>query len=253
VAFIRLTDVVVDFPVFDAQSRSLKNTLSRVGGTVRANGRSSSAGVTVRAIDGVQLAVADGERVALIGRNGSGKSTMLKMLAGAYEPTSGVARIDGSRVALLDLVNGMDLDATGWENISLRGLTLGMSRDEIHSHRDEIAEFTELSDHLDLPVRTYSSGMLVRLAFAVSTAVPRDILLIDEVIGAGDAEFMGKADARLDLMLQRSRILVLASHSASILARFCTRGVVMFRGRVAFDGPIDEAIQFYQDSWTVDS
>lgn len=251
VASIHLRDVVVDFPVFDAQSRSLKNTLSQIGGAVRANG-SAKAGVTVRAIDGLTLDVQDGERVALLGRNGSGKSTTLKMLAGAYEPTSGIARVTGSRVALLDLVNGMDLDATGWENISLRGLTLGMTRREVAEHRDEIAEFTELADHLTLPVRTYSSGMLLRLAFGVSTAVTRDVILLDEVIGAGDAEFMGKAQARLHTMLERGRILVLSSHSTAIVSQFCSRGVVMQSGRPVFDGPIEDAVSFYESTWVPD-
>jgi ABC-type polysaccharide/polyol phosphate transport system ATPase subunit len=246
VAFIKLDHVSVDFPVFDSRSRSLRSSLMRAtAGAVRRVGVDSVGHVTVHALTDISLALLDGDRVGLIGRNGSGKSTLLRLLSGVYEPTRGVARINGTCCSLLDLTLGMDVEASGWDNITLRGVALGMSLKEIDKVRDDIAAFTELGDHLDLPVRTYSSGMMLRLAFAVSTAVRRDIVVLDEVIGVGDASFMHKAKQRLDDMMTNSSLLVVASHSPDVLKGLCNKGLYMREGRIAFFGPIDEALAQY--------
>jgi ABC-2 type transport system ATP-binding protein/lipopolysaccharide transport system ATP-binding protein len=244
-AFIELDGVSVDFPVFDSRGRSLRAALMNVGSVGRRVDMDAAGHVTVHALKNISVQFDDGDRVGLIGRNGSGKSTLLRLLAGVYEPTAGVVRTQGSCSPLLDIGLGIDVDATGYDNIVLRGLALGLSLKEIGAHEAEIAEFTELGDHLRLPVRTYSSGMLLRLVFAVSTAVPRDIIVIDEVIGAGDAMFMRKAKARLDNLLKGSRIFIVASHAGDMLRQMCDKGLYMRDGEVMFFGPIEDALQEY--------
>lgn len=189
--------------------------------------------IVVRALDGVSLEIKDGERVALVGHNGSGKSTMLRVLAGIYKPSKGSVRIRGTVGALLDPAAGMDPDATGIENIYLRGRVLGLTDREIRTHLDDIVEFTELANFIALPMRTYSAGMFARLAFAVSTAISPDVLLIDEGIGAGDAHFMQKIQTRLQNMIDRSPILILASHDQGLVDRLCNRVVHFEHGRVS--------------------
>src|SRR5690349_16906929 len=176
---ISIENLMVEFAIFGASSRSLKNKIlsSATGGRVMSNARDI---VTVRAIDGLNLEIKDGDRIGLVGHNGSGKTTLLRVLAGIYKPSGGAITIEGSVGALLDPTAGMDMESTGIENIYLRGYMLGMSRREIASKLDEIADFTELGNFLALPLRTYSAGMFARLAFAISTAAQRDILLIDE-------------------------------------------------------------------------
>jgi ABC-type polysaccharide/polyol phosphate transport system ATPase subunit len=188
--------------------------------------------VIVRALDDVNLTIEHGDRVALTGHNGSGKSTLLRVLAGLYKPTSGSVTIRGKVSAILDPNAGIDPDATGIENIFLRGRILGMKDQEIRAKLDEIVEFTELANFIALPMRTYSAGMFARLAFAVSTAIEPDILLIDEGIGAGDAHFMDKIKARLQSMVERSPILVLASHDQKLVSQLCNRTITFEHGRI---------------------
>lgn len=244
-AFIELDGVSVDFPVFDSRGRSLRAMLMSVGSVGRRVDMDAAGRVTVHALKNISVRFGDGDRVGLIGRNGSGKSTLLRLLAGVYEPTAGVVRTQGSCCPLLDLSLGIDVDATGYDNIVLRGLALGLSLKEIRARETEIAEFTELGDHLRLPVRTYSSGMLLRLVFAVSTAVPRDIIVIDEVIGAGDTMFMRKAKARLDSLLRESSIFVLASHAGDMLRQMCNKGLYLRDGEIMFFGSIEDALREY--------
>jgi len=245
-ARITLDKACVDFPVFDARGRSLRNALVSVGSAVAKRVEFGQQGHTVvHALSDLSLDITDGDRIGLIGPNGSGKSTLLRLLAGVYEPTAGTIRIEGQPRPLLDLTLGVDIDATGHDNIRLRGLALGLSLKEIIALEQEIAEFTQLGDHLNLPVRTYSSGMLLRLAFGVSTCTPSDIFVIDEVIGVGDAAFMERASARFRSMIDRTSVLVLASHSPAILQQFCNKGLVLEEGRTKFLGSINEAITFY--------
>jgi ABC-type polysaccharide/polyol phosphate transport system ATPase subunit len=188
--------------------------------------------VVVRALDHVSLEIQHGERVALVGHNGSGKTTLLRVLAGIYKPTGGYVSIRGKVGALIDPVAGMDPDASGIENIYLRGRILGLRDSEIEAHLNDIVDFTELANFIALPVRTYSAGMFARLAFAVSTAINPDVLLIDEGIGTGDAHFMAKIQKRLQEMIDRSPILILASHDRNLVSQLCNRTIEFEHGRI---------------------
>ncbi|WP_158045239.1 ABC transporter ATP-binding protein [Skermanella pratensis] len=244
---IDLNNVSVEFPVYNAHGRSLKRSLMNMttGGHL---GLGKNDRIVVRALQNITLSFEHGDRVALIGHNGAGKTTMLRVLAGAYEPTAGQIVSSGRIAALSDIMLGIDAESTGHENISIRGRLLGLDHRQIERLRPEIAEFSGLGDYLDIPVRTYSSGMILRLAFAVSTSVVPDILLLDEWIGAGDATFLSKAEERLDHLVGNSGILVLATHSLALTRRVCNRAVWMEHGSVRAEGPIEEVIRAYETS-----
>lgn len=247
-AYIDIQDVGVEFPVYHASTRSLKNRLigrMSLGGRIR-----DDAGhrIRVRALEGVTLTFQHGDRVALIGANGAGKSTLLRVLAGVYEPMRGIVQSEGRVAPLFDIGLGLDPESTGYENIILRGLLLGMSRREISARSKAIAAFTELDDYLAMPLRTYSTGMMLRLAFSVSTHVGAEILLMDEWIGAGDAAFTEKAQRRLLELVEGAAILVLASHSENIVRRTCNKAVLLRQGAVAHFGGVDEVLQAYKGS-----
>ena len=237
---IDLRGVSVDFPIYGAESRSLKKRLlnRRIGSHVSYGARHL---VTIHALRDVSLEIRHGARVGLVGANGAGKSTLLRAIAGVFEPTRGRVRVEGRVTALFSLNLGIEADATGMENIVLRGLAAGLTRREIDRQAEEIAEFTELGDYLDFPLFTYSDGMKARLAFAISTAAKPEILLMDEWIGAGDAAFIEKARARLDAMVGDAGILVLASHNRTLLRRVCNRVVTLDRGRVEAGAPLRAA------------
>jgi ABC-type polysaccharide/polyol phosphate transport system ATPase subunit len=199
----------------------------------------------VRALDNVSLTINHGDQLGLIGHNGAGKSTLLRVLAGIYEPSLGALTIDGYVSPLFDVSPGLDLDDTGYENIVTCALLLGMSRDEIERKMPEIVAFTELSDYLALPARTYSSGMLVRLGFAIATAIDPEILLLDEGLGAGDARFATRAAKRVEAMIERSSIMVLASHSDDLIRQMCNRVILLDHGRVLADGPTTDVLEMY--------
>ena len=244
-AAITVENVSVAFPLYGGSSRSLKKTLMRVGSGGRIS-RDAGDRVYVQALRDVSIRIDHGERLGLIGPNGAGKTTLLRVLAGIYEPTSGIVRREGHVSPLFDATLGMDMEATGYENILLRGLFLGLSPREIRGRTDEIAAFTELGDHLAMPVRTYSSGMTLRLAFAVSTCVDPEILLMDEWIAVGDAHFLDKAERRMERLVDRSRILVIASHSPDLIRRTCTKAVGLDSGRVVAVGAVDEVLTAYR-------
>jgi ABC-2 type transport system ATP-binding protein/lipopolysaccharide transport system ATP-binding protein len=244
-AFIELKGATLDLPIYDVQGRSLKKQVLRMGR--RNTIAEDNAGViVVRAIDNVDLRFESGDRIGLIGHNGAGKSTLLRTMAGIYSPTTGTVRSEGKIVPLLDISLGMDDNSSGYQNIRLRGLLLGMTDAEIKQKADEIAEFCELGDYLDLPLRTYSSGMRVRLAFAVSTAVDAEILLLDEVMGVGDASFMHKAKERLADLHRRAEIVVLAMHANAEIRRVCNKALWMERGKVRAFGPVEEVVAAYE-------
>ncbi|NCA69124.1 MAG: ABC transporter ATP-binding protein [Sphingobacteriia bacterium] len=246
-ASITLEKVSVSFPIYNAATRSIKNRLiqSATGGQIRAD-RGSNRIAVVQALQDIDLRLQSGDRVGLVGHNGAGKTTLLRVLAGIYEPNEGRVSIDGSIVPLFDISLGMDQESTGYENILLRGLYLGLTRAQIRARFDEIAEFTELGDFLNLPIRTYSSGMQMRLAFAVSTSVAPDILLIDEGIGAGDAAFIEKANARLKQFTERVSIIVLSSHSEALIKSMCQKAVLMQHGRLIGAGATQEVLDQYR-------
>ncbi len=245
-AFINLSGVVVSFPVYDQSSRSLKKRLisATTGGHIEQSPDSGRISV-VKALDQVSLHFQHGDRVGLIGHNGSGKTTLLRVLAGIYEPTQGEVLIDGNTAPLFDVALGMDPESTGYENIFLRGLFLGLKRSEIEARLDDIVAFTELGDFLRLPIRTYSAGMRMRLAFAVSTSIEPEILLIDEGIGVGDAAFLQKANERLQEFSDKAAIIVLASHSESLIRKSCNQAVLMQHGKVIATGETDAMLAKY--------
>lgn len=240
---IDVRNASVDFPIFDAKSRSLKNTvLGRAGGRI---GTDSKVPI-VEALRDVTISLSHGDRVGLVGRNGAGKSTLLRLLAGIYEPTRGTAHIVGRVAPVFDLGVGMDPEISGYENILIRGLFLGMTRKQMEARVDDIAEFTELGDYLTMPIRTYSTGMRVRLALGVVTSIDPEILLLDEGIGAVDAEFLGKARDRLNALVQRSALLVFASHSDEFLLELCTSGIWMEHGQLVEQGPLRTVLTHYK-------
>lgn len=197
----------------------------------------------IRALDEVSFELKEGDRLGLIGPNGAGKSTLLRVLAGIYTPTSGVLTRRGKVLQLFDIGLGFDDEASGIENITLRGLMMGLSRREVECHLDDIAAFSELGDYLQLPVRTYSAGMLLRLMFSIATCIPGDIMLMDEWMAVGDVTFQDKAQRRLNEMIGSAGILVIASHDPGILSSCCTLGMRLEHGRITAFGPIGEVLQ----------
>lgn len=244
-ASITLENVHLDLPIFDVSAISLKKRLLRMGRRNRI-AEDNSGVVVVRAVDDLSLRLETGDRLGLIGHNGAGKSTLLRVMAGIYPPTAGSVAVEGKTVPLLDIALGMDDQSTGRQNIRLRGLLLGMGETEIQRKTNEIAEFTDLGNYLDLPLRTYSNGMRVRLAFAVSTAVEADILLLDEVLGVGDASFQEKASKRLRGLRERAEIVVLAIHSNDTIRKTCNKVLWMERGRMRMFGAVDEVLSAYE-------
>jgi ABC-2 type transport system ATP-binding protein/lipopolysaccharide transport system ATP-binding protein len=245
-AWVEVDNVSVDIPIFDSKSVSFKaraaTLFKRLGGF---GGHGESCEI-VHALRNVSFHLKDGDRVGLIGRNGCGKTTLLRTVAGIYEPTAGQVRVAGQTCAILDLMLGMDMDATGIENIYLRAYAVGISRKEISNIEREIADFTELGAHLKYPVRTYSAGMVLRLAFSASLIAPHEIMLLDEVIGVGDASFIQKARARLDDVIARSRIVVVASHSVELLESMCNKGIYLRDGCLVEFASIQETVAAYR-------
>jgi ABC-2 type transport system ATP-binding protein len=200
----------------------------------------------VQALDDVTLHLPHGARVGLVGHNGAGKTTLLRVLAGIYEAVSGQVHVQGHIVPLFDIALGMDPECTGYENIVLRGLFLGIPKADIEARMEGIAAFTELGSFLDLPIRTYSAGMRLRLAFAVSTSIEPEILLLDEGIGTVDAAFLEKANKRLREFTDKAAIIVLASHSEGLVKQMCRTSVLLEHGRVMRVGPTDEVLAYYR-------
>jgi lipopolysaccharide transport system ATP-binding protein len=229
-AHVTARDVFVDFPIYGAQSRSFKKALFRAatGGLIaRDHDR-----IVVRALSGVSFELRDGDRIGLVGHNGSGKSTLLRVLAGAYEPVRGTVAVDGRVASMLNIRLGMEEEATGYENIYLRGVVMGFRPSEMKPLVDEIIAFSELGDYIHMPMRTYSSGMAMRLAFAVSTCVSAEILLMDEWLSVGDAEFSEKARKRLNDLVGQAKILVLASHDESLIEANCNKIMRLSHGEL---------------------
>ena len=243
-ALIEFSNVCVDFPGYNASGRSLKKNLMQVatGGRI---GSDNGGRVVVRSIDNLSFTLTDGERVGLIGHNGAGKSTLLRLLSGVYYPTGGTVHREGNVGSLIDISLGIDPEATGRENIFLRGGLLGMTKRDIRLAFDSIVTFSELGDFVDMPLRTYSSGMHLRLAFAVSTLLRPEILLMDEWLSVGDEHFKHKAEARLKDLVQSSNILVIASHDRELVQDVCTRVLWLEHGRIRADGRPEEVLQAY--------
>jgi ABC-2 type transport system ATP-binding protein len=234
---IILDDVSIDIPIYDVSRASLRKAL--LGRTIGGRFGQSGSHITVTALKNVTFEAHDGDRIALVGDNGSGKSTLLRVASKVYPPTDGRITITGNISPMFDATLGMSMDATGLENIQIAGTIWGLTRAQIRNSVDDIAEFTELGDYLKVPVRTYSNGMMLRLAFAIATARDPEILLIDEIIGVGDAGFFEKAFARLHKLVQRSRILMVAAHQDDMLRRLCDKAIWLSHGKLMQFGDIE--------------
>jgi lipopolysaccharide transport system ATP-binding protein len=245
-ASIDVAELEVSFPIYHGNSRSLKRTVfAAASGRMKEDAKSR---IVVQALRGVSFRLGSGERLGLVGHNGAGKTTLLRTLAGIYEPVVGRVEVDGTVGALLDTGLGMNAEMTGRENITLRGLTVGLGRAEIAALEEDVQAFAELGAFLDLPLRFYSSGMIVRLGFALATAIRPQVLLMDEWFLAGDAAFMEKARMRLEDMVRGADILVLSSHSAEVIGQWSTRVIWMDQGMIRADGPPAEVLAEYAAS-----
>lgn len=239
---IHLENVDLHYSSVAFKERSLKSLMGNLFRLQRAEHEVRD----VHALKHISLDILPGQRVGLLGHNGAGKSTFLKMLAGLYPISSGRREVLGTVRSLFDLSLGFEPDASGRENILYRGLLLGLTPKFMREIEDEVVAFADLGEFIDYPIKTYSAGMQVRLAFAISTAVGGNILLLDEVIGAGDANFMAKAKMRIMSLIEKSEILVLASHDFGALQSICERGLVFHHGEIVFDGNIPDSIAEYK-------
>jgi ABC-type polysaccharide/polyol phosphate transport system ATPase subunit len=242
-AGIKLDNVSLTFKVRQQGRITLKEFLVR-----QMFRRSVNPVIKVRALKEVSLEINEGERVGIIGHNGAGKSTLLKMLAGVYPPSRGQVTVEGRISSLFDLALGFEADASGWENIFYRGYLQGETPRSVRAKMQAIADFSELGDFLNMPVRYYSAGMMVRLAFSIATAIDPEILLVDEVFGAGDMAFQDKAKQRMRQMMNKARLIVMVSHDLTSLKNLCERGLWLDHGQVLQDGPISSVIASYTDS-----
>lgn len=244
-ARISLRQVVVDFPVINAASQSLQLRLYQaLGGKLTSGHRT----VVVRALDGLDLNLNDGDRLGIIGHNGSGKTTLLRVLAGVYPPSAGEALIEGSVSSFADMTLGMDPESTGWDNIIFRCAFMGLSFATAKKLSPVIGEFSELGDYLTLPTRTYSTGMFLRLAFAISSSIEPNILIMDEMIGAGDAQFVQKAKRRLHELIGKANILALASHDMTLIRDLCNKVIWLEHGVIKQFGPPKTIIAAYRNA-----
>jgi ABC-type polysaccharide/polyol phosphate transport system ATPase subunit len=244
VAAIALKDVSIQIPIYDIGGSSLRKTI--INKTIGGRFAQSGSHLIVDALKDISFEAHDGDRIALIGNNGAGKSTLLRVVSDVYPVTSGTVQVVGDVSPMFDATLGMSMDATGIENIWICGRLWGLSPTQIKNSLDDISDFTELGDYLNVPVRTYSSGMMLRLAFAIATVRDPEILLLDEVVGVGDASFFEKAFNRLQGIIRRSQILLLASHSDAILRVVCDKAIWLDHGKLVQYGEFEEVVAAYR-------
>ena len=237
---IRAEGLAIEFPLYHVGARSLKKLL--LARTPLRLKQDESNRVVVAALRGLSFRIERGERVALVGGNGAGKTTLLRTLAGIYEPVAGRLEVAGSIGSLIDPAAGMDQSSTGRENILLRALYRGMDDAEAEEMAEEVGRFSGLGEFLDVPVRGYSAGMQVRLSFAMATVIAPEVLLMDEWLLAGDAEFMQRAKDRLVRIVEGADILVLATHDMAVVREWCTRAIRLEGGHIVADGPVAEVV-----------
>jgi ABC-type polysaccharide/polyol phosphate transport system ATPase subunit len=238
-----LEDVSVDFPIYGSQ-RSLRRVLFE-----RATGafvQREKDRITVKALRNISFTLNEGDRLALVGHNGAGKSTLLKTIAGVYQPVEGRVLLSGTITPLFDILPGIDPEDTAYENIRTAGMLFGLSREKIEEIMPDIEEFSELGEYMGLPVRTYSTGMTMRLGFAFATAMDPGILLLDEGVGAGDARFAERAAKRMEDFIGRSRIVVFASHSNALVEKLCNKAALMQGGRMLAIGGVRDILDRYE-------
>jgi ABC-type polysaccharide/polyol phosphate transport system ATPase subunit len=247
--FIRVQNASLFYPILNSERASVRGWMRAIAGGADSGTpffKDKGGHKFVRALDNLSFEIGSGVRLGLLGSNGAGKSTLLKMIAGIYPPSNGKLDIGGTISSVLDLGVGMDADATGRDNIVLTGYLRGLTRQQSEAHTDDVIEFADIGSFIDMPVRTYSSGMTTRLAFALATTIVPDILLLDEIIAAGDAAFVNKSRLRMESVMERARILVFASHANGLIRAYCNKGLVMDKGRVVFMGDVEEAIAIHE-------
>jgi len=228
---IDINNLTIEYPVYGIRNLSLKTKIFQdvIGGSLFKNTNNL---ITIKAIENISLKLYPGDRVALIGHNGSGKSSLLKAIAGIYSPTNGSINVNGSITSMLDITIGLNNDSTGLENIIISGLLMGLSKEKIKGLKDEIIDFSGLNDFIHLPLRTYSSGMAMRLAFSIASTISSDIILIDEWISVGDSEFSLKVKNRLNEMIMKSKVMVIASHDLELCQKICNKFIHLENGRI---------------------
>jgi lipopolysaccharide transport system ATP-binding protein len=242
-AGVEVRDLCIDFPLYHANARTLKRRLAEA--ITRRTAEDARHRVVVQALRDISFTLGPGDRLGLIGVNGAGKTTLLRTIAGIYEPVSGSVRLRGTLNALLDPQLGMNIDLTGRENVVLRGLYGGMDAKAIEKLESDVRAFAELGEFMHLPVRIYSAGMIIRLGFALATAIRPQVLLMDEWFMAGDEAFMERARERLEDMVRGAEILVLSTHNAEALMEWCNRLIWLENGRIRMDGPTEEVLTAY--------
>lgn len=245
-AFINIKDVSLQFPIYNANGRSLRALIAKIGTQGRLKALADGRQI-VQGLSNINLELKKGDRLGLIGSNGAGKTTLLKTLSGIYTPTSGKIECSGRLTTLFDLGLGMEEDATGMENIFLAHYIRGFEKVEIEGLVDRIVTFADIGEFINLPIRTYSAGMKMRLAFSIATAFVPDILLIDEVFGAGDQGFVKRSAERMDELMDATSILVFTSHSTELIKQFCNRAVYIKKGEILYEGDVDETIAYYEE------
>jgi lipopolysaccharide transport system ATP-binding protein len=243
---VQLNDVSVRFPVHTELTKSFRHSMlaPHVGALFRIEHHKT---LYVEALRNVSLSIKQGDCVGVVGHNGAGKSTFLKVLAGVYQPTKGQVRCEGEVYGVFDLSQGMHGERSGRENITLLALLRGRTRKDVEARMSDMIAFSDLGAFIDLPVRTYSSGMRLRLAFSVATCWQPDVLLLDEVIGVGDQAFMKSAQERLHQLIESSRVSVVATHSEQTVRDFCNRVLVLDHGGVAYFGDVVGGLDHYRD------
>lgn len=237
-AKLEFHDVTVRYAIFNSRSQSLRNQLINIGtgGRISQEARKT---ISVTALDNVSFSLGRGDRIGLIGHNGAGKTTMLRTMAGIYQPVSGRVVQEGRTSTIIEIGAGMDPELSGYENIVRMSMLLGQSREQIEQSTPAIVRFTDLGEYLSMPVRTYSSGMTMRLMFAVATSIQPEILLIDEMFGTGDADFQSRAEQRMHELIEAASIFVFASHATDLIKRYCNRVFRLEHGKVTEIGISD--------------
>ena len=237
---VKLDHVHLGYQIYTIRAQSLRNAVMNlaVGGRLLKDDRDV---IHVSALEGVSFELFEGDRLGVMGHNGSGKTTLLKVLAGVYEPTHGEVHVNGRISSMLDIGLGLDQEGTGFDNIWTLARMRGFSTKEIKARLPEIVEFSDLGAYVNLPLKTYSSGMMMRLIFSVATSFDPDVLLLDEWLGAGDEHFVGKATERMNSFAEKARAVVLATHSRSLAQKVCNKMLMLSHGRVAYFGPVEDA------------
>lgn len=202
---------------------------------------------TLIALNHVSLRINHGERLGIVGFNGAGKSSLLKVISGIYKPTNGQLTVQGHIQPLIEIGAGFDPEFTGRENIYLNGYMLGFTKKQVKEKENEIISFSELEDFIDTPIKYYSSGMVVRLAFTIATMIEPEILVFDEMLSAGDAAFISKAQERMKRLLDKAKLMVLVSHDLEMIKTMCTRAILINKGVIIYDGPVNDCLEKYQD------